>query len=112
MIRRTTILVLILLWTLMSVAQKAEYTISGYISDESSSEKLISANVFNGETYVGTTTNNFGFYSLTLPAGKVLLQVSYIGYEDRKESKKMVDIIYGHSIKKNQILIWTSTSDI
>ena len=96
MIRRTTILVLILLWTLMSVAQKAEYTISGYISDESSSEKLISANVFNGETYVGTTTNNFGFYSLTLPAGKVLLQVSYIGYEDYEE-----EITLNGNITKN-----------
>jgi len=85
MIRRTTILVLNLLWTLTSVAQTEEYTISGYISDESSSEKLISANIFNGDTYVGTTTNNFGFYSLTLPAGKVLLQVSYIGYEDYEE---------------------------
>ena len=56
------------------------YTISGYVQDAGSSEKLIGANVFDVETYEGTITNNFGFYSLTLEAGTKTLAFSYIGY--------------------------------
>ncbi len=64
-----------------TVLKGQSYTISGYIYDEESGEKLIGANVFNGLTYEGTVTNNFGFYSLTLPGGPLELNASYIGYE-------------------------------
>ena len=50
--------------------------------DASSGEKLIAANVYNGETYEGAITNNFGFYSLTLPKGEIELIASYIGYQE------------------------------
>lgn len=56
------------------------YTISGYITDKASSETLISATVFDANAAKGTATNNFGYYSLTLPAGDVSLEYSYIGY--------------------------------
>jgi len=58
------------------------FTISGYVMDAETGEKLIAANVFDGHTYDGTITNNFGFYSLTLPAGKIELTASYIGYKN------------------------------
>ncbi len=58
------------------------YTISGYISDASSEEMLISANLYDFESSSGTVTNTFGFYSITLPAGEVKLRASYIGYTD------------------------------
>ena len=57
------------------------YTISGYIQDADSGEKLLSANVYNSITYDGTVTNTFGFYSITLPPGDHELNISYIGYE-------------------------------
>ena len=60
-------------------AQKA--TISGYLYDKSTGERLISANVYDPETYKGTTTNNFGFYSLTLPKGEKKLSFSFIGFK-------------------------------
>ena len=56
------------------------YTISGYVQDAKSGEKLIGANVFDSDTYEGTITNNFGFFSLSLPQGSKTLTVSYIGY--------------------------------
>lgn len=61
------------------------YTISGYVEDAASAEKLIGANVFDGLTFEGTVTNTYGFYSITLPAGKITLQSSYIGYADFSE---------------------------
>lgn len=60
------------------------YTISGFVRDSVSYESLISASVFERNTKSGTTTNNYGFYSVTLPPGKVTLRASFVGY-DAKE---------------------------
>jgi hypothetical protein len=60
-------------------AQKA--TISGYIFDKSSGERLISANVYDSETFKVTSTNNFGFYSLTLPGGNKNISYSFVGFK-------------------------------
>ncbi len=67
--------------TVLFAQQK--YTISGTVTDSESSEQLISANLFNIKTLQGTTTNTYGFYSLTLPKGKVQLKVSYVGYAEQ-----------------------------
>jgi len=53
--------------------------------DAESGEKLIAANVFDGLTYAGSITNNFGFYSITLPKGEIELTASYIGYKNYSE---------------------------
>ena len=58
-----------------------KYTISGYVSDASSGEKLISANIYDAKSGKGTVSNTYGFYSLTLPRDSVILTFSYIGYE-------------------------------
>jgi outer membrane receptor for ferrienterochelin and colicin len=55
-------------------------TISGYITDKESGERLISASVYDKITLQGTTANNYGFYSISLPAGKISLMVSFVGY--------------------------------
>ena len=60
------------------------YTISGFVRDSVSYESLINASVFERNTKSGTTTNNYGFYSVTLPPGKVTLRASFVGY-DAKE---------------------------
>ncbi len=65
-------------------AQK--YTISGYVSDEISGETLIASSVYDIKTKKGTVTNDYGFYSLSLPAGEVTLQVAYVGYKRFKKT--------------------------
>jgi hypothetical protein len=60
------------------------FTISGYVTDKKNGETLIGASVFvKDKTELGTPTNEFGFYSLTIPQGKYELAVSYIGYEEQ-----------------------------
>ena len=61
-------------------AQK-NFTISGYIEDSASSEKLISSAVFERKNATGVVSNTYGFYSLTLPKGEVNLIVTYVGYK-------------------------------
>jgi hypothetical protein len=56
-------------------------TISGYVYDASNGESLIGSSVYREGTTDGTTTNAFGFYSLSVPAGDSLKIVySFIGY--------------------------------
>lgn len=60
-----------------------QVTVSGFVRDKNSAESLIGASVFEINSRAGTASNNFGFFSLTLPAGDVKLQASYIGYGGR-----------------------------
>ena len=62
-----------------AVAQK--YTVSGYLTDAASGESLISAALLDRTSGQGTVSNNYGYYTLTLPAGELSLEYSYIGYE-------------------------------
>jgi hypothetical protein len=50
------------------------------VSDGKTQEKIIGAIIYDAKTKLGTITNNFGFYSLTLPSDSVNLLISYIGF--------------------------------
>ena len=74
-----------LIWALLctwlpAVAFSQTATISGYVSDATSGETLIGANVYVKDGKQGTASNNFGFYSLKVPTGEVHLRVNYVGY--------------------------------
>ena len=69
----------LLLWASSMQAQQ-KYSIAGYVKDSLSSENLIGATVtFNGQQK-GVNTNNYGFYSITLPKGHYVMTASYVGY--------------------------------
>ncbi len=63
--------------------RKNKVTLSGYVYDEETGEILIGCSIYDPATYIGTSTNNFGFYSLTLPQekGEKTILFSYIGFE-------------------------------
>ncbi len=58
-----------------------KHTISGYIEDESSGERLIAATVFDQNSKQGIVANEYGYYSLTLASGRVKLVCSFVGYQ-------------------------------
>lgn len=68
-----------------SEPQKQKFTISGTISDANSNETLIGVNVYFPELKLGATTNEYGFYSLTLPKGDYEIEISYVGFESISE---------------------------
>jgi hypothetical protein len=70
--------VALILLTIGAFSQR--YTISGYITDKESGERLINANVYDSKTLRGTTANSYGFYSISLPAGETTIIASFIGY--------------------------------
>jgi len=61
---------------------QAKFTINGYIKDGTSGETLIGATALVEEIGDGTTSNEYGFYALSLPEGKYTIVFSYIGFED------------------------------
>lgn len=65
----------------------ARRTVCGYITDRNDGETLIGAAVYakrNGAVPVGTVTNEYGFYTLTLEEGEYLLEASYLGYSAQR----------------------------
>lgn len=60
-----------------------KYTISGTITDASSNETLIGVNVIIPELQTGTTTNEYGFYSLTLEEGTYEITYSSLGFSSK-----------------------------
>ncbi len=64
-----------------TINAQSKFTINGYISDKTSGERIQSANITlkNG---IGTSSNNYGFYSITLPtqADSIELTFNYVGY--------------------------------
>lgn len=61
-------------------------TLSGYIRDESNGEVLIGATIYVEELELGTVTNTYGFYSITIPQGRFSLQFAYLGYKTKRQN--------------------------
>ncbi|WP_405268371.1 TonB-dependent receptor [Cellulophaga sp. Ld12] len=60
--------------------QAEKYTVSGYIKEQGSGENLFGVSVYIPELKVGTITNEYGFFSFTVPKGKHSVVFSYIGF--------------------------------
>ncbi len=61
-----------------------KYTISGYVQDSESGENLIGVSIYEKENFKGTSTNNYGFYSLTLEEGDYTFVYSFIGMDEQE----------------------------
>lgn len=64
-------------------ASQEKHTLSGFVTDENG-EMLIGAYLVIPGTGLGTVTNSYGFYSITLAAGSYHFRVSSIGYQTRE----------------------------
>lgn len=60
--------------------ESRKFTISGYVTDAVSSETLIGTNIIESNLKQGTSTNSYGYYSITLPEGEISVRFSYLGY--------------------------------
>jgi hypothetical protein len=76
--KKTSLILLILTCVQLSFAQK--FTISGTVKEAKTGEPIIGAKIYDLKSKKGTPSNEYGFYSITLPKDSVYLRVSYIGY--------------------------------
>jgi len=76
-----------------------KFTLSGTVTDEFTGETLIGVNIIINELKTGTVTNEYGFYSITIPKDTYTVRVSYLGFEDITTS-----VTLDQNVKKNFIL--------
>ncbi len=69
--------------------QLSRFTLSGFVKDKSTGEAIIGANVYDVASYQGTTTNAYGFYSLSLPKGEYQITNSYMGYSSVRQKLEL-----------------------
>lgn len=80
------------------VIAQEKFTLNGYIKDSLSGETLIGANIAIKEEGRGSSSNQYGFFSLTLAKGNYALLVSYVGYQSKVvtvnfDGNKTLDIL-------------------
>lgn len=80
------LIVSMLMLSLLSHAQP-KYTISGKVTDDESGEALIGATLYAKNWQVGAVTNNYGFFSLTLPeTDSLTLVITFVGFKPQVKS--------------------------
>ena len=78
------VFLLYLFFPFISLAQQ-RFTLSGYLHDATSGEALIYATIYPELLKTGVSTNEYGFFSITLPEGKYNIVFSYVGYQTIKK---------------------------
>ncbi|MFI5164935.1 MAG: carboxypeptidase-like regulatory domain-containing protein, partial [Bacteroidia bacterium] len=80
---KVSLILFCLFFPALSFGQK-KFTISGYVKEANTGESVLGANVYIKENLLGTQTNQYGFFSLTVPEGKYTLVFSFIGLEEQQ----------------------------
>jgi len=88
------------------------YTLSGTVSEANSNETLIGVSILVPELSTGAVTNEYGFYSLTLPEGTYEVVITYLGFQDiRREvtlnSSQRIDFQMGEEAEQLDEVILT-----
>ncbi|MEZ4854168.1 carboxypeptidase-like regulatory domain-containing protein [Flavobacterium sp.] len=84
--------------TFCAFAQE-KFTLSGTITDALTGETMIGVTILIPDLNTGTTTNEYGFYSITLPKADYRVVISFIGFESIEET-----ITLAQNIRKNYSL--------
>src|SRR5258706_11400636 len=65
---------------IINLNAQQKFTINGFIKDAANGEAMIGATVFVQELKTGTITNEYGFYSITIPSANYVLKFNYLSY--------------------------------
>ena len=90
---------LVFILFLNTVNAQEKFTFSGTIFEEKSNETLIGVNILFPDLKTGTSTNEYGFFSITLPKGTYKIEISYLGF-----NKKVDTIILSKNISRDYSL--------
>jgi hypothetical protein len=86
------------------IAQE-KFTLRGYVKDSLSGETLIGASILVSNENRGVTTNQYGYFSITLPQGNYKLIFSYVGYAPR-----IINIDFSSNTSKDILLLPVSST--
>jgi hypothetical protein len=93
---------------------KQKITLSGIITDANSNETLIGVTILIPELKTGVATNEYGFYSITVPKGNYTIQITYLGYQTIEEpinldqkTKNNFKLLSNETVLKEVIIVDT-----
>lgn len=88
--RFSTFIILFFIFS-FSLFSQQKFTLSGSVSEASSNETMIGVTIAILALNTGVTTNEYGFYSITLPQGEYEIQVSYLGFQDQLHTVQLTE---------------------
>ena len=80
------IFTLVLILASFAIFAQEKYTLSGTISEAQSGETMIGVNVLIPALQTGVVTNQYGFYSITLPKGTHQVTYTSLGFESYSQT--------------------------
>ena len=97
--------------------KNTKYTVTGYIEDKLNGERLINATIYCPILNLGTITNEYGYYSITLPTEEVDIEFSYLGYGKKSESIQLTsnqhkDISLEPTLTLSEVIINPNKDDL
>ena len=78
--QRLVLSLLLFFFFLTTASAQENYTLSGVVRSQTTGEKIIGASVSIAGTTIGAISNEYGYYSLTLPQGKYTIHFSSVGF--------------------------------
>ncbi|MEN0004181.1 MAG: TonB-dependent receptor, partial [Bacteroidota bacterium] len=106
-----SLFVVLMCYSYTELLAQQSFTVSGTISDEDSGETLIGATIAAPKLGLGATTNEYGFYSLSLPAGDTIaITFSYVGVQNKDiqlylTRDTIIDIGLGTGIQLTEVVV-------
>lgn len=102
---------LLLFSSILSGRAQEQFIISGLVKDSQSGETLIGATVSAPALGLGATTNEYGFYSISLPANdSIKLEYSYVGFQTQEKKlwlnrDQVFDVELSTGVQLEEVLI-------
>jgi CarboxypepD_reg-like domain/TonB-dependent Receptor Plug Domain len=89
-LKKSVLLLFLTFFGIINCFSQEKYTLSGTITDAKNNETLIGVNVFIPEIKSTTTTNEYGFYSITIPKGDYKVLITYLGFQTVEQQVSLV----------------------
>jgi hypothetical protein len=106
-------------WVLLTgvACAQTKYTLSGYVRDSATGETIIGASVSVNELSRTVSTNQYGYYSITVEQGTYTLSVSHVSYFTQnpgvslKENKKLDFLLSPKSSAISEVVVFSRKRD-
>jgi hypothetical protein len=83
--------IICLMAILNSLSAQENFNLSGYLRDGETGEELLFGSISVPSRGVGVTTNEYGYFSLSLPAGTHEVFYTFMGYDTRKDTIELLE---------------------
>lgn len=96
---------------------QTKFTINGYVRDSASGETVIGATVSINNLFRAVTSNQYGFYSITLDSGNYELIVSHVSYQSTqdsiflKENQSLDFLLHPKSAAISEVVVYSRRKD-